>query len=460
MSIFGTPSPAGAQFSGASPFGAAAGGLFSTPSSPAPQMSSGSGFGGGEGLFGSTPAFGASTGGGHFAITTPSTQTFGASDQQQGTSLFGQTPSPFGHSQHTLAFGQPQASFGQIPKTSAHGQASPNPMFGGQLQQASSFNQALGGLSGQVLSNPFLSKPASPMNTFSGSLTTQMAPVAPVVVPLPDREIQAIVDVYTEDVRHPQDGFKYLLLSVTDPAARLKPAGVPDILWAEAIIKLEGMDSVDRERLWPELVHGFKDLSRRMKLQDETIAADVQRLQATESNVKLLRRHFETDTLPWIQRLRQKEQELQRRSVKVMKMVDALEGKGVHMALNRGEANLGDYLRSLTRQLRGASAELPRRVETLLSASRMQVGLGGGLQPALLGPGQIDNQSLIEMHEVLRQQTEAISRLARVLKRDLRDIDIILTEDTEMVDGHVDNDNSKFHGNQALIGFTKKIHFI
>jgi hypothetical protein len=30
--------------------------------------------------------------------------------------------------------------------------------------------------------------------------------------------------------------------------------------------KLEGMDSNDRERLWPELVHGFKDLSRRVKV--------------------------------------------------------------------------------------------------------------------------------------------------------------------------------------------------
>lgn len=30
-----------------------------------------------------------------------------------------------------------------------------------------------------------------------------------------------------------------------------------------------------------------------------------------------LRRHFETDTLPWLQRLHQKEQELQRRTLKV-----------------------------------------------------------------------------------------------------------------------------------------------
>lgn len=51
-------------------------------------------------------------------------------------------------------------------------------------------------------------------------------------------------------------------------------------------------------------------------------------------------------------------------------------------------------------QLHGASAELPRRVEALLSVSRMQVGLGGGSQAVLLGPGKIDNQSLVEMHEV------------------------------------------------------------
>lgn len=36
------------------------------------------------------------------------------------------------------------------------------------------------------------------------------------------------------------------------------------------------------------------------------------------------------------------------------------------------------------------------------------------------------------MQEVLQQQTEAIARLGNVLKRDLRDIEIIMAEDTEM----------------------------
>lgn len=37
-------------------------------------------------------------------------------------------------------------------------------------------------------------------------------------------------------------------------------------MWAEAMRKLEGMDSTNRERLWPELVKGFKDLSNRLKV--------------------------------------------------------------------------------------------------------------------------------------------------------------------------------------------------
>lgn len=38
------------------------------------------------------------------------------------------------------------------------------------------------------------------------------------------------------------------------------------IMWAEAMGKLEGMESSDRERLWPQLVQGFKDLSQRLKV--------------------------------------------------------------------------------------------------------------------------------------------------------------------------------------------------
>lgn len=238
-----------------------------------------------------------------------------------------------------------------------------------------------------------------------------------------------IIDAYKDDLTNPKYAFRHLLLSVTDPSMRIKPIGISDILWAEAINKLEGMDSTERDRLWPELVQGFTDLSRRLKLQDEALAADVQRLQATESNVKSLQRHFEVDTISWIQRLRQKELELQRKLLKMMKVVEALEGKGFRMPLTKGEAQLSVRLRNLAQELIGPRAELPRRVDALVSASRMRVSTGGFSHALLTGNNKIDDQSLAEMHRVLLQQTEGIGRLVSVLKRDIRDMEIISTDD-------------------------------
>lgn len=258
-----------------------------------------------------------------------------------------------------------------------------------------------------------------------------MAPVAPVSVPLPDRELQVIIDAYKDELGNSRYAFRHLLLSVTDPSMRIKPIGISDIMWAEVINKLEGMDSAERERLWPELLQGFKDLSRRLKLQDEALAADVQRLQATEANVKSLQRHFEIDTIPWMQRLRQKEQELQRKLLKMMRVVEALEGKGFRMPLTKGEAQLSVRLRNLAQELVGPRAELPRRVDALVSSSRMRVSTGGFSHAYLTGNNKIDDQSLGEMHQVLLQQTEAIGRLVNVLKRDIRDMEIMTTEDVE-----------------------------
>ncbi|GAV87815.1 Nup54 domain-containing protein [Cephalotus follicularis] len=262
-------------------------------------------------------------------------------------------------------------------------------------------------------------------------LTTQMAPVAPLPFSLADRDVQAIVEAYKDEPGNPKYAFKHLLFSVTDPQYRGKPAGVSDIMWAEAMGKLDGMDSTDRERLWPQLVQGFKDLSQRLKLQDEVILSDAERLRTTQSNVKMLQRHFQAETLPWIERMRQKEQSLQRRLLRMMRFVEALEGKGYRLPLMKGEAELAEKLASITRQLKGSGAELSRRVQNLLTVSRVQqyaIGAGGSLP----GSSKIQEQSLADMHEVLQQQTEAIARVGNVLKRDIRNMEIIMAEDTEM----------------------------
>lgn len=266
-------------------------------------------------------------------------------------------------------------------------------------------------------------------------LTTQMAPVAPLPLPLADRDLQAIVDAYKDNPANPKYSFRHLLFSVTDPAARVKPVAASDIMWAEAMGKLEGMESADRERLWPQLVQGFKDLSDRLKLQDEVMVSDADRLQMTQANVKLLQRHFQVDTLPWIQRMKLKEQELRRRLLRLMRIVEALEGKGFRMPLMKDEAELADKLANILRQLKKPGAELSRRVQGLLSVSRTQSNagiIGGSL--CLPNSMKIEEQSLADLQEVLQRQTEAISRLGNVLKRDFRDMEIIMSEDTDMVE--------------------------
>ncbi|KAI8527960.1 hypothetical protein RHMOL_Rhmol12G0114800 [Rhododendron molle] len=378
---------------------------------------------------------------------------FGA--QSSSPSLFGTpslTPNPFGTPStpfatpsSTPAFGTPSTpSF----STSAFGTSSlfSTPSFNPQQQQQQQQQPSSGAFNfstpfGQTTTTPPPQQQQSQLTPFGQStnpfgnaqLTTQMAPVAPLPFSLADRDIQAIVDAYKEDPGNPKYAFKHLLFSVTEPQFRIKPTGVSDIMWAEAMGKLEGMESSNRERLWPHLVQGFKDLSQRLKLQDEVILSDAERLQMTQSNVKMLQRHFQADTLPWIERLRQKEQGLQRRLLRVMRIVEALEGKGCRMPLMKGEVELAEKLATITRQLKGSGAELSRRVQNLLTVARVQAnGGGGGGSIYLPGSTKIHDQSLADMQEVLQQQTEAIARLGNVLKRDLRDTEIIMAEGTEM----------------------------
>ncbi|KAG8080915.1 hypothetical protein GUJ93_ZPchr0007g3366 [Zizania palustris] len=178
-----------------------------------------------------------------------------------------------------------------------------------------------------------------------------MAPVAPLSLSPSDRDIQAIVDAYKEDPGNPRYAYRHLLFSVTEPSQRVKPVAASDIMWAEAMGKLEGMDSSDRERLWPQLVQGFKDLSYRLKLQDEVLVSDTERLSMTHSNVKKLQRHFQADTYPWIQRLKQQELVIERRLLRIMRIVEALENRGYRVPLTTEEANLYEQLVAIAKQV-------------------------------------------------------------------------------------------------------------
>ncbi|KAK9063517.1 hypothetical protein SSX86_017387 [Deinandra increscens subsp. villosa] len=372
--------------------------------------------------------------------------------------------SPFGTPSATPAFGTPSSTFGTPSSTPAFGTPSSTPAFG--TPSTSSFATGFGSslfstpFSQQQQTSPFQQQSSSPFGfstpfgaatqsnsgnlfgqatpaaatPFNAQLTTQMAPVAPLPFSLADRDIQAILDAYKDEIANPKYAFKHLLFSVTEPQFRSKPAGVSDIMWAEAMGKLEGMEASNRERLWPQLVKGFKDLSERLKLQDEVILSDAERLQMTQTNVKVLQRHFQADTFPRIERLRQSEKALQRRLLRLMRILEALEAKGFRLPLTKGEVELAEKLITIIRQLKGSGAELSRRVQNLLTVARVQTNVHGGASVYIPGSTKIDGQSLADMHEVLQKQTEAVARLGNVLKRDIRDMEIIMAEDTQMAD--------------------------
>ncbi|KAL9267187.1 Nuclear pore complex protein NUP54-like protein [Drosera capensis] len=382
---------------------------------------------------------------------TPSTPTFGSTSlfgtPASSTPAFGATPSP-------SPFATPSFGFGSF-NTTPFSQQQQQPQQ--QKQQTPSFLPSGGGGGGfgfgfgtpQPQPQQQQQQFTTTTTPFNVQVTTQMAPVAPLPLSLAERDIQAIVDAYKDEAGNPKYAFKYLLFSVTEPQLKGKPVGVSDIMWAEAMGKLEGMDSLNRERLWPQLVQGFKDLSQRLKLQDEVLASDAERLRMTQSNVKMLQRHLQADTLPRIERLRQKEHGLQRLLLRIMRIVEALEGKGSRLPLMKGEVELAERLAAITRQLKG-SGELSRRVQNLLAVSRVQADANGGSISLYLSSSKIHERSLSDMHEnrwftippanlfncslimlpamqqVLQQQTEAIARLGNVLKRDVRDVDIIM----------------------------------
>ncbi|GMI75115.1 hypothetical protein HRI_001180800 [Hibiscus trionum] len=81
-------------------------------------------------------------------------------------------------------------------------------------------------------------------------------------------------------------------------------------------------------------------------------------------------------------------------AINVMRIVEALEGKGCRVPLVKGLVELAEKLAAITRQLRGSGAELSSRVQNLLTVSRVQanaIGAGGSLY--LPGSTKIHEQS-------------------------------------------------------------------
>jgi len=123
----------------------------------------------------------------------------------------------------------------------------------------------------QPASTPSLfgAQPA-PTPSLFGQQATAVAPAplafAGAAPQVPDlsaiRELESIKDSYVPGPANQRYRFQHLLLNVMEnPAARVKPPGVDELQWREALQRAGGPDNPDH--LWPVLAQGFKDLVSR-----------------------------------------------------------------------------------------------------------------------------------------------------------------------------------------------------
>ncbi|KAL6639488.1 hypothetical protein ACP70R_023218 [Stipagrostis hirtigluma subsp. patula] len=132
-------------------------------------------------------------------------------------------------------------------------------------------------------------------------------------------------------------------------------------------------------------------------------------------------------------RLKQQELVIQRRLLRFVRIVEALENRGYRSPLTKEEADLYERLVTILKRLKGPGADLPKRVNNLLSTSRLLASTGAaGGTVYIPTSAKVDERSVAELLEALQQQTEAVAKLGNVLKRDTRDLEIMHSEDTDM----------------------------
>ncbi|CAI5958381.1 unnamed protein product [Closterium sp. NIES-64] len=422
-SLFGQQTPATPSPFGQQTQAAAAPSLFgqTTPATPSPFGQSAPAFGAA-----STPAFGASP---TSAFGAASTSAFGATPTSAfgaaSTSAFGASSTPAFGAASTPAFGASASPFGATTTsafgatpTSAFGAASSTPGFGGQLTLSQPQQQQQGALQQAQF--------AAQSAQWSGAL--------------PEREVAAIAAAYFGDARNPLGRFVSPFLSVTHPLARFRPPNVPELTWQEAIRLLAAAGPENQaDGLWPEMVCGFSGLSKRLQVQDETIEADRQRLDAVEAAVGQVRAHVTAVTEGRQGAVRQRQQQLQQRVLRLMRLVEIMELRtSPHVPLSPTELLLSDRLQSLLRLLCSGASELPRKVESLAAAASMLAdggGEGGGADTGAGGAGggvregggvRVEEWSMERMRGVVATQAEAVGRLAQLVERDVRDVGIMM----------------------------------
>ncbi|XP_048021800.1 nucleoporin p54 isoform X1 [Megalobrama amblycephala] len=191
------------------------------------------------------------------------------------------------------------------------------------------------------------------------------------------------------------------------------PAGVDPIIWEQAKV-----DNPDPEKLIPVPMVGFKELLRRLKIQDQMTKQHQTRVDIISNDISELQRNQAT-TAAKITQYKRKLMDLSHRVLQVLIKQEVQRKSGYAIQLD--EEHLRVQLDTIQSEL-NAPTQFKGRLNELMSQIRMQNHFGAVRSEERY---RVDADLLREIKQHLKHQQEGLSHLISVIKDDLNDIKTI-----------------------------------
>ena len=253
------------------------------------------------------------------------------------------------------------------------------------------------------------------------------------------QEIEAIEAALNDAAENSRFRFRALLHDmVLDPAARVKPAGVDELRWREALEEVGGERNA--EGMWPVQAQGFEDLCTRYAVQGGMLAEQSAALERAARALAARQRRRDASVAERVERVRERHAEQTHRLLRAARLAEGLDAAHAPWApepLRAEEVALRARLAQLRAELAAGGGTLARRADALRAAARAKAaqpaqaqrpGAPGADTPAGaadVAASQLETDSLQRLQSLLAAQSEALRTLAAVVKRDARDVGII-----------------------------------
>ncbi|XP_069369349.1 nucleoporin p54 isoform X2 [Paralichthys olivaceus] len=191
------------------------------------------------------------------------------------------------------------------------------------------------------------------------------------------------------------------------------PAGVDPIIWEQAKV-----DNPDPEKLIPVPMVGFKELLRRLQIQEQMTTQHQTRVDIISNDISELQKNQAT-TVAKIAQYKRKLMDLSHRVLQVLIKQEIQRKSGY--AIQVDEEHLRVQLDTIQSEL-NAPTQFKGRLNELMSQIRMQNHFGAVRSEERYS---VDADLLREIKQHLKQQQDGLSHLISVIKDDLEDIKLI-----------------------------------